>query len=63
MPFARNWNPFAMDDTLQELENELKRLPPRWLSVNLIQTLERELGPETPRAPQRRCATEPPQHS
>lgn len=34
-----------MDETLQELENELKRLTPRRPSAGLMQTLERELGP------------------
>ena len=34
-----------MDETLQELENELKRLTPRRPSAGLIQALERELGP------------------
>lgn len=33
-----------MDETLQELENELKRLTPRLPSAALMQTLERELG-------------------
>lgn len=35
-----------MDETLQELENELKRLTPRRPSPALLQALERELGPE-----------------
>ena len=34
-----------MDDTLQELENELMRLTPRRPSTALLQSLERELGP------------------
>jgi hypothetical protein len=34
-----------MDDTLQELENELKRLSPRGPSAALIAALERDLGP------------------
>jgi hypothetical protein len=34
-----------MDDTLQELENELKRLSPRGPSTALITALERDLGP------------------
>lgn len=34
-----------MDETLQELENELKRLTPRRPSAGLLQALERELGP------------------
>lgn len=34
-----------MDETLQELENELKRLTPRRPSAGLMQALERELGP------------------
>jgi hypothetical protein len=35
-----------MDDTLQELENELKRLSPRGPSVALHAALERDLGTE-----------------
>lgn len=34
-----------MDETLQELEYELKRLTPRRPSAGLMETLERELGP------------------
>lgn len=34
-----------MDESLQELENELKRLTPRSLPDTLVQRLERELGP------------------
>jgi hypothetical protein len=34
-----------MDESLQELENELKRLRPRRPSASLAKTLERELGP------------------
>lgn len=37
-----------MDETLQELENELKRLTPRRPSPALMQALERELGRESP---------------
>lgn len=41
-----------MDETLQELENELKRLTPRRPSAGLMQALERELGPAAvPAAP------------
>src|SRR6478736_2650987 len=40
-----------MDESLQELENELKRLRPRALSASLASRLERELGPV--RAPRR----------
>lgn len=36
-----------MDETLQELENELKRLTPRRPSAGLMQALERELGQAT----------------
>jgi hypothetical protein len=40
-----------MDETLQELENELKRLTPRRPSPALVQALERDLGaPVTPPA-------------
>lgn len=46
MRSARNWNPYAMDETLQELENELARLTPRRPSAGLMQSLGRELGPE-----------------
>jgi len=35
-----------MDETLQELENELKRLTPRRPSPALLQAFERELGQE-----------------
>lgn len=39
-----------MDESLQELENELKRLRPPALPGALVQRLERELGPvEAPR--------------
>lgn len=34
-----------MDESLQELENELKRLSPRSLPDTLVRRLERELGP------------------
>ncbi len=34
-----------MDESLQELENELKRLTPRAPSAALLHALERELGP------------------
>lgn len=34
-----------MDESLQELENELKRLTPRAPSASLLAALERELGP------------------
>lgn len=34
-----------MDETLQELENELQRLTPRRPSAGLMQAFERELGP------------------
>ncbi|RXK53196.1 hypothetical protein ESB00_15980 [Oleiharenicola lentus] len=34
-----------MDESLQELENELKRLTPRAPSAALMQVIERELGP------------------
>jgi hypothetical protein len=34
-----------MDENLQELENELKRLPPQRLSARLMASLEDELGP------------------
>lgn len=37
-----------MDESLQELENELKRLTPRRPSSALLASLERELGPATP---------------
>lgn len=37
-----------MDDTLQNLENELKRLPARKPSARLMAELQRELGPITP---------------
>jgi hypothetical protein len=40
-----------MDESLQELENELKRLRPQSLPDTLVQRLERELGPA--RAPRR----------
>jgi hypothetical protein len=46
-----------MDETLQELENELKRLTPRRPSFALMATLERELGPAAPAAPARRYST------
>ncbi len=49
-----------MDESLQELENELKRLTPRVPSPSLLAALERELGPAeaaaTP-APARRYTT------
>jgi hypothetical protein len=41
-----------MDESLQELENELKRLSPRALPADLMQRLERELEP-VPVAPRR----------
>jgi hypothetical protein len=34
-----------MDDTLQNLENELKRLPARKPSARFMESLQRELGP------------------
>lgn len=37
-----------MDDTLQNLENELKRLPARKPSVHFMEELQRELGTVTP---------------
>ena len=46
-----------MDESLQELENELKRLAPRRPSSALLATLERELGPATPAAPVHRYST------
>lgn len=46
-----------MDESLQELENELKRLSPRRPSPSLFAALERELGPATPVAPARRYST------
>jgi hypothetical protein len=50
MPCASNWNPFAMDDTLQDLENELKRLRPRGPSAELLTRLDSDLGaPVRPR--------------
>jgi len=36
-----------MDETLQELENELERLTPRRPSAGLMRSLEHELGPGT----------------
>jgi hypothetical protein len=41
-----------MDESLRELENELKRLRPRSLPDNLVSRLEHELGP-VPAAPRR----------
>ncbi len=46
-----------MDESLQELENELKRLTPRRPSGALLDSLERELGPSTPIVPVRRYNT------
>lgn len=46
-----------MDDTLQELENELKRLTPRRPSAGLLPALERELGPEAGASPVPRYST------
>ena len=46
-----------MDETLQELENELKRLTPRRPSGALLASLERELGPSAPLAPAPRYST------
>lgn len=46
-----------MDESLQELENELKRLTPRRPSSALLASLERELGPAAPIAPARRYRT------
>ena len=48
-----------MDETLQELENELKRLTPRRPSPGLMQALEHELGrePAVDPPPQYRTAT------
>ncbi len=49
-----------MDESLQELENELKRLTPRAPSASLLNSLERELGQSaaTPApAPARRYTT------
>lgn len=46
-----------MDETLQELENELKRLTPLSPSSALLGSLERELGPATHAAPARRYST------
>lgn len=49
-----------MDESLQELENELKRLTPRAPSASLLNSLERELGRSavTPiSAPARRSTT------
>ena len=43
-----------MDESLQELENELKRLTPRRPSSALLASLERELGATAPAAPARR---------
>lgn len=42
-----------MDESLQELENELKRLSPRRPSPSLHAALERELGAPAPAAPVR----------
>jgi anti-sigma-K factor RskA len=46
-----------MDESLQELENELKRLTPRRPSAGLRQALERELGPVSAAAPSARYST------
>lgn len=46
-----------MDETLQELENELQRLTPRRPSAGLIQALERELGPAAAGEPAARYST------
>ncbi len=46
-----------MDETLQELVNELKRLTPRRPSGALLASLERELGPAVPVAPTRRYSS------
>ena len=46
-----------MDEILQELENELKRLPPRRPSAGLWQKLERDLGPEVTAETVRRYRT------
>lgn len=46
-----------MDESLQELENELKRLTPRGPSAALLGALERELGAAVPAEPVRRYAT------
>ncbi len=59
MRSANNWNPFAMDDTLLELENELKRLTPRRPSAGLMQKLERELGHAAATEPTLRPSTSP----
>ncbi len=48
-----------MDDTLQELENELKRLSPRRPSAGLLPALERELGPVAAAEPAPRSNTAP----
>jgi hypothetical protein len=44
MRSASNSSRFAMDESLQDLENELKRLQPRRTSEELRSRLERELG-------------------
>jgi hypothetical protein len=46
-----------MDESLQELENELKRLTPRSPSSALLVALGRELGPARAAAPARRDST------
>lgn len=46
-----------MDETLQELENELKRLTPRRPSAGLMQALEAELRQETADAPAARYSS------
>lgn len=43
-----------MDNSLEELENELGRLSPRHLSAALMDRLEHELGPVTPAPAARR---------
>ncbi len=46
-----------MDETLQELENELKRLTPRRPSPAMMRTLESELGREPVTSSAPRCST------
>jgi hypothetical protein len=52
-----------MDESLQELENELKRLSPRRTTPNLLAALERELGPVGTATPARRYSTATSLHS
>lgn len=43
-----------MDNSLEELENELGRLTPRRLPTEMMDRLEHDLGPVAPAAPARR---------